>query len=76
MTDRGGWTLRSGSIYNDGANPPNVPGLESDDGRIWTGGIALSMRPDGTDLRVHSYNFRNCYEIAVDAFGVDLNVFA
>lgn len=75
VTDRAGWTLRSGSLYTGGGAVPadNKPGLVSDDGRVWTGGLVVSVLPDGTDLRVHAHNFRNDYEVCVDAFG---NVFA
>ncbi|HVR37128.1 MAG TPA: PVC-type heme-binding CxxCH protein [Methylomirabilota bacterium] len=71
VTDRGGWTLRSGSIYNGGTphNTNNTPGLTSDDGRIHVGGLALRVDPDGTGLTVLAHNFRNSYEVAVDSFG-------
>ncbi|MFT7619894.1 MAG: putative membrane-bound dehydrogenase-like protein [Planctomycetota bacterium] len=68
VTDGNGKTLRSGSIYDPGTGD-NEPGLKSDDGHVWVGGLALSMKPDGTDLQVHSHNFRNCYEVGIDAFG-------
>jgi putative heme-binding domain-containing protein len=41
----------------------------SDGGRIWTGGLALRMAPNGTQLSVLAHNFRNAYELAVDSFG-------
>lgn len=71
VTDRDGWTLRSGSVYNGGTpyNTTNKPGLISDDDRIWTGGLALKMNPDGTGLRVVAHNFRNAYELTVDSYG-------
>lgn len=71
VTDRAGWTLRSGSVYTGGTpyNTDNEPGLVSDDGRIWTGGLALRIRPDGTGLEVLAHNFRNAYELAVDSYG-------
>lgn len=71
VTDQGGFHLRSGSIYNGGgaSNPGNRPGLVSDDGRVWTGGLIGSLRPDGTGMRVLAHNFRNEYEVAVDSFG-------
>ncbi len=71
VTDHAGWTLRAGSIYNGGS--PYVtndrPNMVSDDGRVWTGGLALRMNPDGTGLTVVSHNFRNSYEVAIDSFG-------
>lgn len=71
VTDKNGWTLRSGSVYNGGTpyNINNKPGLVSDDGRIWTGGLALRMNPDGTGLKVMAHNFRNAYELTLDSYG-------
>jgi len=71
VKDKSGWTLRAGSFYNGGSPHAkgNTPGLVSDDGRVYVGGLAMSVKPDGTDLRVESHNFRNCYEIAVNSFG-------
>ncbi len=71
VTDRDGFTLRSGSLYNDGGEHPadNKPGLVSDDGRVWTGGLILRFDADGGGLSVRAHNFRNEYEVAVDAFG-------
>jgi putative membrane-bound dehydrogenase-like protein len=71
VTDRTGWTLRSGSLYTGGSpyNLDNQGGMVSDDGRIWVGGVALRVNPDGTGLTVLSHNFRNAYELAVDSFG-------
>lgn len=71
VTDKSGFTLRSGSLYTGGGQftADNKPGLVSDDGRVWAGGLICSVNPDGTDLRVHAHNFRNQYEVALDAFG-------
>lgn len=71
VTDKSGWTLRSGSIYDDGGPAPagNRPGLVSDDGRTYVGGLILRCNQDGTGLTVMAHNFRNPYEVAVDAFG-------
>jgi len=71
VTDRSGWTLRSGSLYTGGGAVPadNKPGLVSDDGRLWTGGLLLRVAEDGTGLSVRAHNFRNNYEVALDAFG-------
>lgn len=71
VTGSDGSTVRSGSIYTGGSpyNGSNQPGLVSDDGRAWTGGIMLRVRPDGSDLHVVADNFRNQYEVAVDSFG-------
>src|SRR5690554_1708889 len=71
VTDRSGWTLRTGSVYTGGTpyNDKNTPALESDDGKIWTGGLAFRVNPDGTGLEVLAHNFRNSYEVFVDSFG-------
>jgi putative membrane-bound dehydrogenase-like protein len=71
VTDRSGWTLRAGSLYTGGTpyNLKNQGGMVSDDGRVWTGGLALRLEPDGTRLTVLAHNFRNAYELAVDSFG-------
>ncbi len=71
VTDRSGWTLRAGSLYTGGTpyNLKNQGGMVSDDGRVWTGGLALRIEPDGTRLTVLAHNFRNVYELAVDSFG-------
>ncbi|CAN5283496.1 hypothetical protein BH23BAC3_BH23BAC3_22680 [soil metagenome] len=71
VTDKDGWTLRAGSSYTGGSpyNTENEPGLISDDGRVWIGGVALRINPDGTGLKVVGHNFRNSYEIALDSYG-------
>ncbi len=71
VTDRSGWKLRSGSMYTGGGSRPadNKPGLVSDDGRVWVGGLVLSATPDGDTLRVLAHNFRNNYEVALDSYG-------
>ena len=71
VTDKSGWTLRSGSIYAGGTpyNKENQGNMVSDDGRIWTGGLALRINSDGSGLQVMAHNFRNAYELAVDSYG-------
>jgi putative membrane-bound dehydrogenase-like protein len=71
VTDRSGWTLRSGSMYVGGTpySKENRGGMVSDDGRVWTGGLGLRMEPDGTRLTVMAHNFRNAFELGVDSFG-------
>ena len=70
VTDKAGWNLRSGSVYTGGSpyNTSNSP-QQSDDGKVWIGGLALRMNPDGTGLSIMAHNFRNSYEIAVDSRG-------
>ncbi len=71
VTDRDGFTLRSGSCYRSGGpeSAPNEPGLRSDDGRVWTMGLVLRLDPDGGGLTPVAHNFRNPYEVALDATG-------
>ena len=66
-----GVTLRSGSSYRGGGQytADNRPGLVSDDGRVYTGGLVGRMRPDGSGLKIIAHNFRNNYEAAVDSYG-------
>jgi putative membrane-bound dehydrogenase-like protein len=71
VTDKSGWTLRSGSLYTGGTpyNIVNQGNQKSDDGRVWVGGLALRMNPDGTGLKVLGHNFRNSYEVCLDSYG-------
>lgn len=71
VTDKDGWTLRSGSLYVGGSpnNKLNHGNQVSDDGRVWTGGLALRIDPDGSNLKVMAHNFRNSYETALDSYG-------
>lgn len=72
VEDKSGFDLRSGSIYDGGGPAPagNNPGLVSDDGRVWTGGLIGSILKNGEILQVLAHNFRNQYEVAVDSFGL------
>ncbi|WP_232623046.1 PVC-type heme-binding CxxCH protein [Pareuzebyella sediminis] len=71
VVDKSGWELRSGSVYTGGTpyNDKNEPAQVSDDDRIWVGGLALRINPDGTGLKVMGHNFRNSYEVALDSYG-------
>lgn len=71
VTDKDGWTLRSGSLYTGGTpyNKVNHGNQVSDDGRVWVGGLALRINPDGSRLKVMAHNFRNNYETVVDSYG-------
>ncbi|HEX6639161.1 MAG TPA: PVC-type heme-binding CxxCH protein, partial [Steroidobacteraceae bacterium] len=79
FTDRSGRTFRVGSAYNpvpDGGaqpvfgNPPlTYAGARSDDGHVYVGGFAARMNPDGTDVQIIGFNFRNSYEHAVTSLG-------
>ncbi len=71
VKDKAGWTLRAGSLYTGGSpyNTKNAGNQKSDDGRVWVGGIALRINPDGTGLKVMGHNFRNSYEVIPDSYG-------
>lgn len=71
VTDKNGWTLRSGSVYTGGTpyNKVNQGNMKSDDGKVWVGGLALRVNPQGGNLRVLAHNFRNAYELAIDSRG-------
>jgi putative membrane-bound dehydrogenase-like protein len=71
VTDKSGWTLRSGSIYTGGSpyNDKNEGNRRSDDGKVWVGGLALRVNPDGSGLKVMGHNFRNSYEVIPDSYG-------
>lgn len=71
VTDRSGWTLRSGSIYTGGTpyNLTNKGNMISDDGKVWVGGLALRMDKAGRGLKVMGHNFRNSYEVIPDSYG-------
>lgn len=67
VTDRSGWNLKTGSTY--GGYTRNLIGQASSDGKVYTGGAALRMNPDGTGLRPIGHNFRNSYEQTISSFG-------
>jgi putative membrane-bound dehydrogenase-like protein len=71
VTDRSGWTLRSGSIYTGGTpyNNTNQGNMISDDGKVWVGGLALRIDKEGRGLKVMGHNFRNSYEVIPDSYG-------
>lgn len=71
VVDKDGWTLRSGSIYTGGSpyNENNEGNQKSDDGKVWVGGLALRISPEGKGLKVMGHNFRNSYESYIDSRG-------
>ena len=71
VKDKSGWELRATSWYNGKVAAGNEMkvGQKSDDGRIYTGGVMLSIKEDGTDMRILGHNFRNPYGHSVDSFG-------
>jgi putative membrane-bound dehydrogenase-like protein len=78
VTDRSGRTFRVGGPYDplgSGSTPmyswktTELAGAKSDDGHVYTGGFAMRMNPDGTNLEVIGHGFRNSYEQTVTSFG-------
>ncbi len=71
VKDKSGWELRATSWYSGGVDPhfKMNPNTKSDDGRVYTGGVMLSIKEDGTDMKVLGHNFRNTYGHSVDSFG-------
>ena len=71
VKDKAGFTLRAGSIYSGGSpnNLSNHGNMKSDDGKVWVGGLAMKIKPDGTGLQVMGHNFRNSYEVIPDSYG-------
>lgn len=71
VKDKAGWTLRAGSLYTGGSpyNEKNEGSMVSDDGKVWTGGLALRVNAEGKNLKVMGHNFRNSYEVIPDSYG-------
>ncbi|MEM7198957.1 MAG: PVC-type heme-binding CxxCH protein [Planctomycetota bacterium] len=66
FTDRSGKTFRITSSYMD---PRDVAGSRSDDGHVYVGGFTARMQPDGRDVEIIGFNYRNSYEQVVTSFG-------
>lgn len=77
FTDRSGKTFRIASPYNPGVIGPfeypfdvkDVAGKKSDDGHVYVGGFTARMNPDGTDVEIIGYNYRNSYEQSITSMG-------
>ncbi|RYG39759.1 MAG: dehydrogenase, partial [Chitinophagaceae bacterium] len=71
VKDKAGFTLRAGSLYTGGSpyNDKNEGSMVSDDGKVWTGGLALRVNAEGKSLKVMGHNFRNSYEVIPDSYG-------
>lgn len=75
FTDKSGRTFRIGSPYDIrygmtlDMDPRDISGQRSDDGRVYLGGFAARMRPDGSRVEIIGHNFRNSYEHTVTSFG-------
>lgn len=63
VTDKSGRRLKAPRATGLAANAPDWT-----DGSYYEG-AAMVVNPDGTGLRVIAQNFRNPYELAIDAFG-------
>ncbi len=72
FTDKSAKTFRVGSPDSSTDfkwTPRELAGQPSDDGRVYVGGFAARMNPDGSEVRIIGYNFRNSYEQTVTSFG-------
>jgi putative membrane-bound dehydrogenase-like protein len=75
FTDKSGKTFRIGSPYSHGketaqvVDSPTIAGQKSDDGHVWIGGFTARMNPDGTNVEIIGYNYRNSYEQTVNSYG-------
>lgn len=70
VKDKSGWELRASSWYKAArSKDKNDSILRSDDNRVYTGGVMLSIKEDGTDMKILGHNFRNPYGHSVDSFG-------
>ncbi len=75
FTDRSGKTFRVGSPYDHRpftqqvVDATKIAGQKSDDGHVWIGGFTARMNPDGTDVTLIGYNYRNSYEQTVTSLG-------
>lgn len=63
VRDAAGFELCASSFTSGDAGGPGS------DGRQWIGGVSLKIGRDGRGLELLAHNFRNSYELAVDAFG-------
>ena len=78
FTDRSGRTFRVGSSYDPHGDisppiyswkPIELAGARSDDGHVYVGGFTVRMKPDGTNVEIIGFNYRNSYEQTVTSFG-------
>ena len=75
FTDKSGKTFRIGSPYSHGkdtaqvVDSPAIAGQKSDDGHVWVGGFTARMNPDGSNVEIIGFNYRNSYEQTINSFG-------
>ena len=75
--DKSGKTFRIFSAYRPGPVGPFVfphdpavyAGKPSDDGHVYVGGFTARMNPDGTNVEIIGYNYRNSYEQSITSLG-------
>ena len=65
ITTKDGKNIISGSYYGTSQNI----GKRSSDGHLYIGGVALSMKPNTTDIKVLSQNLRNSHDMSINSFG-------
>jgi putative membrane-bound dehydrogenase-like protein len=74
FTDKSGKTFRIGSgyVHQNGkqvVDPSTISGQKSDDGHVWVGGFGARMNPDGTNVQIIGFNYRNSFEQTVNSLG-------
>ena len=71
VQDKAGWTLRAEIPHGNPAGGKTQTNRlrQADDDRVYIGGVALKIRPDGTGLSVVGHNFRNSMGHCLDSFG-------
>ena len=75
FTDKSGRTFRIGSPYShlpgtaQVADATKIAGQKSDDGHVWIGGFTARMNPDGSNVEIIGFNYRNSYEQTINSFG-------
>ncbi|MEO6787496.1 MAG: PVC-type heme-binding CxxCH protein, partial [Chthoniobacteraceae bacterium] len=75
FTDKSGRTFRMGSPYSHGtstkqvADATEIAGMKSDDGNVWIGGFTARMNPDGSNVKIMGFNYRNSYEQTINSLG-------
>ena len=65
FTDRSGKTFHMGSPYMK----QEIAGMKSDDGNVWIGGFTARMNPDGTNVKIIGFNYRNSFEQTINSLG-------
>lgn len=77
VADKDGRVFQSGGpYYQKGAgrpewfnDPTEYAGKPSADGRVYAGGFAARVRPDGRGLQIIGDGFRNSYELCINSLG-------